>query len=187
MDSVWQNTLRNHADTLKAVENDTALNERITESAAIISEALKKGNKVVIFGNGGSAADAQHIAAEFVGRFRRERNAMNVFALTGNTDVLTSVANDYDYDAVFERQVETFVNEGDIAVGITTSGKSGNVLRALEKAKEKGAFTIAMTGESPELNFVHLIIDIPSPVTSHVQEMHMMIGHYWADYTEQNM
>ena len=187
MDAVWQNTLRNHADTLKAVENDTALNERITESAVIISEALKNGNKVVIFGNGGSAADAQHIAAEFVGRFRRERNAMNVFALTGNTAVLTSVANDYDYGAVFERQVETFLSEGDIAIGITTSGKSENVLRALKKAKEKGAFTIAMTGESPLLSSDQLIINIPSPVTSHIQEMHMMIGHYWADYAEQNM
>ncbi|MBQ7595034.1 MAG: SIS domain-containing protein [Clostridia bacterium] len=187
MDNLWQETLNNHYTVFTDLKNSAELNEKITAGAQKIMQAIKSGKKIVLFGNGGSAADAQHIAAEFVGRFKKERPAWNVFALTANTSVITSVANDYDYKSVFERQVASFLNEGDIAIGLTTSGRSENVLLALEKAKANGAFTIAMTGRNCLPERADLIIDIPSELTPHIQEMHMLIGHYWADYAENNI
>ena len=187
MDSLWKETLDNHYKALSELKNNAELNNRITAAAEKITQAVRADKKIVLFGNGGSAADAQHIAAEFVGRFKKERPAWNVFALTANTSVITSVANDYDYKFIFERQVASFIKEGDIAIGITTSGKSENVLLALDRAKENGAYTIAMTGRNCPPEIADMIINIPSDITQHIQEMHMLIGHYWADYTENNI
>jgi len=144
-----------------------------------IGRQIIQGKKLLIFGNGGSAADAQHIAAEFVGRFEKERKALPAIALHANTSSLTAIANDYGYDEVFARQIEAYASKGDIAIGISTSGNSKNVIKALEKAKELGCITIALTGSSGgKLNGItDYIIKVQSDRTSIIQEAHITIGH----------
>ncbi len=144
-----------------------------------IIEAYKKKNKVVIFGNGGSAADAQHIATEFVGKFYLDRDSLPALALTTNTSIITATANDFGYEKIFERQVSSLVNKGDIVIGISTSGNSPNVIKGLEKAKNKGAITIGFTGKKE--NNIEKITDyclkISSMDTPRIQEGHITVGH----------
>jgi D-sedoheptulose 7-phosphate isomerase len=144
-----------------------------------IIKAYKNKKKVVLFGNGGSAADAQHIAAEFVGKFYKERESLPALALHTNTSVITATANDYGYDLIFERQVSSLVNTGDIVIGISTSGNSPNVISGLNKAKEKGAITIGFTGKKK--NRIEEIVDyclkIASEDTPRIQEGHITVGH----------
>lgn len=151
----------------------------IVKIATEIINAYKNKKKVVLFGNGGSAADAQHIAAEFVGKFYKDRDSLPALAFHTNTSVVTATANDYGYEFIFERQVSSFVNEGDIAIGISTSGNSPNVLKGIEKAKEKGAITIGFTGQKE--NKLEKIADyclkIPSTDTPRIQEGHIIVGH----------
>jgi len=156
---------------------------RVWKWVQVSRAALTRGRRIFFMGNGGSAADAQHIVAELVGRFLRERPPLPAIALTTNTSSLTAIANDYGYEDVFERQVRALVRRGDIVVGITTSGRSPNVLRALKAARAKGAFTVGLTGaHGEELKIVaQLVIDVPSESTPRIQESHITIGHIFCD------
>lgn len=155
------------------------LKDDIAKAAEIVVACSKSGKKVLLFGNGGSAADAQHIAAEFIGRFVKERRSLPAIALTTDTSALTAISNDYGFDRVFERQVEGFAVAGDVLIGISTSGNSPNVIKALLKGKEAGCKTIGLSGrDGGEMNnCCDINIVIPSNVTARVQEMHILIGH----------
>lgn len=151
----------------------------ITEVADLISQSIASGGKLMLFGNGGSAGDAQHIAAELLGRFELERPAFPAIALTTNSSTLTAIANDYGYEQIFSRQVEGLANEGDVVIGISTSGNSPNVLEAIRIATKKGVATIGMTGEKGgqlALECTHCF-KVPSSTTARIQESHIMIGH----------
>jgi D-sedoheptulose 7-phosphate isomerase len=158
----------------------------IAAVAELIVKAMRQGRKLLLFGNGGSAADAQHLAAEFVGRFAIERAALPAFALSVNTSCLTAIGNDYGFDQVFARQIEAFGKAGDVAVGISTSGNSPNVLLGLAKAKEIGLTTVALTGDSGGnmKNDADYCICAPSSETPRIQECHILIGHAIAELVE---
>ena len=145
----------------------------------MVTEAFKAGNKVFLFGNGGSAADAQHIAAEFVNRFMIERPPLPAIALSTDTSILTSISNDYGYADTFSKQIKALGKEGDIAIGISTSGKAANVLKAIRLAKEMGLKTIGLTGgDGGELaKIADLAMVVDSPITARIQEVHITIGH----------
>ena len=155
--------------------------EVIAQIAKEIIDAYQRENKVLWFGNGGSAADAQHLACELVGKFYVKRKALASIALTTNTSELTAIANDYDFDQVFARQVEALANPGDVVVGISTSGNSLNVIKGIEEAKHRGAITIAFTGVSGGKlkgnGDVDYLLTVPSEDTPHIQESHIMVGH----------
>jgi D-sedoheptulose 7-phosphate isomerase len=148
-------------------------------AANLCIDSLQNGGKVLIFGNGGSAADAQHIAAEMVGRYKVERKGLPAIALTTDTSVLTSIGNDYGYSHVFDRQVEALANKGDVAIGISTGGSSGNVISALKLAKETGCKAIGFSGrDGGEMNTVcDVNLVVPAQDTPRIQEMHIVIGH----------
>jgi len=151
----------------------------IIEMAHIIATALRQGRKVAFFGNGGSAADAQHISAELVGKFKKVRPPLRALALTTNTSILTAIANDFNFDEVFSRQIQASLEKGDIAVGISTSGRSKNVILGIQEATKIGAKTIALTGgDGGQLASLcdHKVI-VPSNDTQRIQECHIMIGH----------
>ena len=150
-------------------------------------EALKAGNKVLFCGNGGSAADAQHLAAELIGRFQKERRSLVSIALTTDTSILTAVANDYGYDEVFARQVEGLGRSGDVLIGISTSGNSANVVKAALKARDTGMHTIAFTGEGGGKlkDICDITFAVPSKVTARIQEMHIMVGHIICELVEE--
>ena len=152
---------------------------KIEEASQLIVSTLKSGNKVLLCGNGGSAADAQHIAAELTGRYKSERRGLPAIALTTDTSALTAISNDYGYDRVFDRQVEALVNKGDLLIGISTSGNSSNILSALTLAKELDCATLGMSGkDGGKMNEVcDLNLVIPSDDTPRIQEMHILIGH----------
>ncbi len=159
----------------------------IAQAASMLIDCLSRGNKVLICGNGGSAADSQHIAAELVGRFELERQGLPVMALTTNTSNLTALANDYDYSGVFRRQVEAFARHGDLVIGISTSGNSANVVEALKEAKSLGAMTIGLTGAQGGMvaEAADLAIAVPSTRTCRIQEGHITIGHILCEHAEQ--
>jgi D-sedoheptulose 7-phosphate isomerase len=161
----------------------------IARVAREICTALEGGNKILLYGNGGSAADAQHIAAEWVGRFRRERRPLPAIALTTDTSILTAVGNDCGYDQVFVRQVRALGRKGDVAIAISTSGNSPNVLRATEAAGEIGMVTIGLTGmDGGKLgSLVQYHLNVPHHFSSRIQEVHIMIGHILCGLTEDNM
>ena len=158
----------------------------VVRAARLIREAHAAGGKLLVFGNGGSAADAQHLAAELVNRFQRERTAIAAVALTTDASILTSVANDYSFDRVFVRQIEALGRPGDVALGITTSGDSANVVKALEAAKSKGLKTIALTGRdggaAGKLADVH--VNVPDTSTARVQEVHATLIHAMCELIE---
>jgi D-sedoheptulose 7-phosphate isomerase len=159
---------------------------RVTE---IIILAFRAGNKVLLFGNGGSAADAQHIAAEFVGRFAFDRPALPALALSVNTSCVTAIGNDYGFDLVFSRQIEALAHSGDIAIGISTSGNSPNVVRAMATAKKMGLHTVGLTGSagSTLAESVDLCICAPSNETPRIQECHILVGHIISELVEQTI
>lgn len=159
----------------------------IEESGQVICEALTSGKKVLLCGNGGSAADAQHIAAELVGCYEKQRRSWPAIALTTDTSALTAVSNDLGYEEVFARQVAGLAQTGDVLVAISTSGKSKNVLRAVEKAKELGCKTIALAGGTAEplRSLCDVAVTVPSKRTSRVQEAHITIGHLWCEMVDQ--
>ena len=157
------------------------------ECAAIrMTECLLHGHKVLWCGNGGSAADAQHLAAELVGRFRSDRRALPSIALTADTSVLTAIANDCGFAEIFDRQLEALCAPGDVVVGISTSGKSRNVCAALERARELGAFTVAMTGESGGhlASYADVCLRVASSDTPRIQEGHILFGHILCEWVE---
>jgi len=160
--------------------------ENIEKAAAAMISSIKAGGKILIFGNGGSAADSQHIAAELVGRFKMERKPIAAIALTTNTSTISAIANDYSYDVVFSRQVEALGKIGDVALGISTSGNSKNVLEAIEKAKGLGLETIALTGcgggKLKKAAQINIIVD--SGDTARIQESHALIGHILCELIE---
>jgi D-sedoheptulose 7-phosphate isomerase len=159
--------------------------ENITAAAQAIADAFKAGRKLLLFGNGGSAADAQHIAAEFLNRFWIERPPLPAIALTTDTSVLTSIANDYAYDDVFSKQVKALGKKGDVALGITTSGSSSNVLKAFSAANKLGMITIALTGEvSKAASLVDISRQVPSRSVPRIQEAHIMVGHILCELTD---
>jgi len=165
---------------------DAAAIQQIAAVADAAMRSIEAGGKLILFGNGGSAGDAQHIAAEFVGRFAMERRALPALALSVNTSCLTAIANDYGYDRVFARQVEALGRPGDMAIGISTSGKSLNVLHGLEKARAVGLYTAAITGGSGDTlkPAVDHCICVPSDSTARIQECHILIGHIIAELVE---
>ncbi|MHA1336504.1 MAG: D-sedoheptulose-7-phosphate isomerase [Promethearchaeota archaeon] len=174
------------AEIIRILDESIKIKEGIKELAPLIKKiaeeiikAYKNNKKVILFGNGGSAADAQHIAAEFVGKFYKERKSLPSLAFHTNTSSITATANDFGYDLIFERQVEAFVEEGDIVIGISTSGNSPNVLKGIEKAKKKGAITIGMTGikKNKLEELTDYCIKIPSGDTPRIQEGHITVGH----------
>lgn len=160
----------------------------IEKAVRLIQDCIKKGGKLIIFGNGGSAADSQHIAAEFVGRFKLERKGMPALALTTNTSTLSALANDYGYEATFKRQLESLGNKGDIALAISTSGNAKNVIEAVKAAKEKGIASIALTGSGGALGpLCDVSIAVDSRDTARIQESHMLVGHIIAEIVESNL
>ncbi|GAC1579644.1 MAG: D-sedoheptulose 7-phosphate isomerase [Candidatus Elarobacter sp.] len=156
---------------------------------AVLVDAFRKGNKVLWFGNGGSAADAQHLAAEFSGRFLRERRGLPSEALTVNTSAVTAIANDFGYEQLFARMVEAQAKPGDVVVGITTSGTSKNVVKGLQRAKEVGATTIAFSGNGggPVSEIADLSLIGPDGYSAIVQEVHITMGHIICDLVEQEL
>ncbi len=186
--NILLNSLNNHIDIFRQLSSDSSLQNEILSAGDKIFECICNKKAVYLFGNGGSAADAQHIATEFVSRFYNEREAMNAEALTVNTSTITAIANDYSYNRVFSRQLEAKGRKGDVAIGISTSGKSKNVLNALDEASNNGLYTILLTSRACRLiNKYDLIIRIPSNDTPRIQEMHIFIGHIWAEYVERRM
>src|SRR5262245_10475978 len=145
-------------------------------------DSLARGGKILIFGNGGSASAAQHFASELVNRFQKNRAAMAGLALTTDTSILTSIANDDAYDRIFARQIEALGREGDVAVGISTSGKSPNVIKGFETARARKLTTIALAGANPMT--ADICITVPEPVTARVQEVHRTIIHVWCELIE---
>jgi phosphoheptose isomerase len=176
-------------DTIALHERATLSPQPVLDAAAAIIDAFQRGGKLLIFGNGGSASDAQHVAAEFVWRFQRERAAMAALALTTDTSVLTSIGNDYAFDRVFARQIEALGRSGDVAFAISTSGASPNVVAALDAARALGLQTIALTGRDGgavgRLAAIH--VNVPSDVTARVQEVHRTLLHVMCDIVERAM
>jgi D-sedoheptulose 7-phosphate isomerase len=169
--------LKDHQELIKKVID--SLITDIETGCEMITDVIKNGNKVLLAGNGGSAADAQHIAAELSGRFVKERKALPGIALTTDTSALTAIANDYGYNHVFSRQVEALAQPGDLFIGISTSGNSQGILNALESAKNIGCKTLGLSGrDGGKMNGIcDLNIVVPANVTARIQEMHILIGH----------
>jgi D-sedoheptulose 7-phosphate isomerase len=177
-------SLNEHLKAIQALI-DSGLPE-IEAAGSLIWNALKAGNKILLCGNGGSAADAQHIAAELVGRYEQQRRAFPAISLTTDTSALTAVSNDYGYEEVFARQVEALAVAGDVLIAISTSGKSPSVIKAADQARARGCKTIALTGCSGEPLTSHcdLAVVVPSERTSRVQEAHITIGHLWCEMVD---
>ncbi|RLD39433.1 MAG: D-sedoheptulose 7-phosphate isomerase [Bacteroidetes bacterium] len=171
------NEFSQHQDVL--IKTIDLLVDDIESAGELIVSTLKTGNKILLFGNGGSAGDAQHIAAELTGRYKTERRGLAAIALTTDTSALTAIGNDYGYDRIFDRQVEAIGNEGDLLIGISTSGNSRNVLRALAYGKDNGMNTIGMSGKGggDMRPLCDINLTIPSDDTARIQEMHITIGH----------
>lgn len=173
----------------KQIMSDETLISKILRCSEIITECFKVEGKVLLCGNGGSAADAQHIAAEFTGRFYFDRAPLNAEALHTNTSHLTAVANDYSYDEVFARLVKAKGKKGDVLIGYSTSGNSPNVIKAFEEAKSLGMTTIAFTGQTggKMKGLVDILINVPSKDTPRIQEAHITISHIICDIVEKNL
>lgn len=165
------------------------LSEPLAEAAHLVSETLRNGGKVLFCGNGGSAADSQHLAAELVGRYRLERRALPAIALTTDTSILTAVSNDYAFEEVFARQVEALARPGDVLVLLTTSGRSRNLLRAAEAARGLGVKTIAFSGRDggPLAGLTDLALTVPAETSDRVQECHIALGHILCELVEQEL
>ncbi|MBE58322.1 MAG: phosphoheptose isomerase [Gammaproteobacteria bacterium] len=173
-------TFQASIDTKQALIDDTARLEVLLEIAELASSTIKADKKIMLCGNGGSAADSQHIAAEFIGRFEKERKSMAAIALTTDTSALTAIGNDYGYEEVFSRQVEGLGQSGDLLIGISTSGNSKNVVKALEVAKKKGIRTVALVGNKPNgvmQAIANYVLVAPSTNTARIQECHILMMH----------
>jgi D-sedoheptulose 7-phosphate isomerase len=184
-----ENEISASIETKRRILADETLLETIAETARLCVEAYRRGNKTILAGNGGSAADAQHIAAELVGRYGFDRPSIPSLALTTDTSNLTAIGNDYGYDRVFSRQLEGMGNEGDIFFGISTSGNSQNLVNAFESAKEKGITTVALVGRDggKMAKMADIAIVVPSDATPRIQESHILIGHIVCDVIEKEL
>jgi len=170
--------IQEHQEVIRSISSAAFVNQ-ITSVCELVADTLKKGSKILLFGNGGSAADAQHIAAEFSGRFVKERRAYPAIALTTDTSALTAIGNDYGFNKVFSRQIEALAVPGDLLIGISTSGNSANVIQALSDGKQAGCRAVGFTGNDggkmKEICDITLVVD--SKVTARIQEAHILIGH----------
>jgi D-sedoheptulose 7-phosphate isomerase len=184
MKKMIEDIINSSIKTKKALLERESVN--IEKAVLAIKKCISGGGKLLIFGNGGSAADSQHIAAEFVGRFKLDRKAMPAVALTTNTSTLTALSNDYGYETTFKRQIEALGNKGDVALAISTSGNAKNVIEAAKAAKQKGLASIALTGNSGgalgPLCDISIVVD--SQDTARIQEAHILIGHIIAEIVE---
>jgi D-sedoheptulose 7-phosphate isomerase len=179
-------SLEEHLQTIQSLLETTLPD--IERAGELIIKALKSGHKILLCGNGGSAADAQHIAAELVGRYEQERRSWPAIALTTDTSALTALSNDYGYEDVFARQLAGLANQGDVLVAISTSGKSANVIKAVQQATAMGCQTIALTGTGaqPLSALCDLSVVVPAERTSRVQEAHITIGHLWCEMVDRS-
>ena len=177
MKQTIKNELLSHLEVINSTIE--TMQDKLETASKLVVQTLKNGNKILLCGNGGSAADAQHIAAELTGKYKIERKGLPAIALTTDTSALTAIGNDYGYDRIFDRQIEALANNGDLVIGISTSGNSKNIINALKVAKELGCKTLGLTGRDGgimnELCDINLII--PSNNTSRIQEMHILFGH----------
>ncbi|TKK71571.1 D-sedoheptulose 7-phosphate isomerase [Ilyomonas limi] len=187
MKSFIQQRIEESVETKNKLLADEQLLQTIERASAAILQALKNGNKVLFCGNGGSAADAQHLAAEFSGRFYMNRKALPAEALHCNTSYLTAVANDYSFDVIYSRIIEGIGNKGDVLIGLSTSGNSKNIVEAFKTARTAGMVTIAFTGNSGGAMkaVADYLINIPSINTPRIQESHIMVGHIICEWVEQ--
>jgi D-sedoheptulose 7-phosphate isomerase len=179
--------IQDHLDAhLAAAEKLRAQSGFIEDLARRIIACLESGKKIIFFGNGGSAADAQHLAAEFVVRYRRNRPALRAIALSTDTSILTAGANDFGVESIFSRQIEALADEGDVVIGISTSGGSPNVIAALQAAKERRCVTVVFTGSVPNKcsQLADVTFHAPSGVTAHIQECHITAGHILCELVE---
>jgi D-sedoheptulose 7-phosphate isomerase len=169
-----------------AVEKLRAQTGFIEDLARRVIAALESGKKIIFFGNGGSAADAQHLAAEFVVRYRRNRRALPAIALSTDTSILTAGGNDFGFESIYARQIEALAVAGDIAIGISTSGNSANVIAALQAAKDNGCVTVAFTGSAKNRcsQIAEITFHAPSEITAHIQECHIIVGHILCELVE---
>ena len=168
---------------------DGSFLELLEATALRVSAAVRAGRKVLFMGNGGSAADAQHLAAEFTGRYMMERRALPAIALNANTSEITAIANDYSFDRIFARQIEALGQPGDVAIGLSTSGNSDNVVLAMQTARVRNLLTVALTGSSGGLlkNEVEVCLRVPSAVTPRIQECHILVGHILCEIVEHEL
>jgi D-sedoheptulose 7-phosphate isomerase len=178
------------------IQENIEIKEKMKELTPVIKQIVnliistyKNENKVILCGNGGSAADAQHIAGEFVGRFFKERKALPALALNANSSIITALGNDYGYDSIYKRQVEANLNEGDVVIGISTSGNSKNIVEAIKYANENGGKTIAFVGKKSCTldDMANIVLKIPSESTPRIQEGHITVGHIICELVEENL
>lgn len=185
--------IRNEIDNSIIVKQNLLANEQLLEAieraADIVTEAYRKGNKTLLAGNGGSAADAQHLAGEFVSRFYFDRPAIPSIALTTDSSILTAIGNDYGFERLFARQIQAQGCAGDVFIGISTSGNSPNIVETFKECKKLGIFTIGLTGTKPCAmdSLCDICIKIPSTCTPRIQESHIMVGHIICSIVEQNL
>jgi len=170
----------------KSILNDAHLIDTIERAATVVVNAIKNGNKIIFCGNGGSAADSQHLAAELIGKFYFNRRSLPAVSLTVNTSIITAIGNDFGFDKIFARQLEGIGKAGDVLIGLSTSGNSENVVEAFRLAKELGISTIAFTGEGGGIlrNLADILINVPSSDTPRIQEAHIMVGHIICELVE---
>lgn len=185
-----QNIITDHIETAQKL---TAMEAQILQICQLCNEAILRGNKILLAGNGGSAADAQHIAAEFVGRFVKERRSLPAIAFTVDTSALTAISNDYGFENVYARQIEGLGTEGDVFIGLSTSGNSPNIVKAVEAAQRKGLKIIILSGKNGGVlsqrdaygkGMGDVEIIVPSDITARIQEMHILIGHILCEYID---
>ena len=187
-DEFYASRIRGHQETIQEMLDDEALIGSLVEAGRMMEECFRAGGRLLVCGNGGSAADSQHIATEFVSRFLLERPAISAEALTTNTSSLTAIGNDYGFDQVFSRQVEAQGRDGDVLMGLSTSGNSKNVVLAMERAREIGIKTIGLSGARRGTRIEDVsdvLIAIPSSHTPRIQEGHILVGHLLCEYAEE--
>jgi D-sedoheptulose 7-phosphate isomerase len=184
--NLYKQNLQQHLDVVNASKDLDAI---IYQSIFLLTESITKGGKIIFCGNGGSAADSQHLASEFTGRFIKDREPIASLALTTDSSALTCISNDYSYEQVFARQLKAIGKEGDVFVGISTSGNSNNIIEAIKVAKDMGIKTISLLGNDGGAmkDLGDLSIIIPSDVTARIQEMHILVGHTLCGGVEQEL
>lgn len=181
--------IQNSIDVKQSLLQNETLISQIETVVDVVTKAFQNGHAVYFAGNGGSAADAQHLSAEFSGRFYKDRKALPSDALHCNSSYLTAVANDYSYDVIYARLLEGLAKKGDVLIGISTSGNSGNIVKAFEKAKEMGVITVGFTGSKggKMKDQADFLINVPSDTTPRIQEAHILVGHIICELVENNI
>ena len=187
--AMLEGELDSSASLIAAMRADTAMRDAAARVAGVVTDAYRSGGKVILFGNGGSAADSVHIAAEFVGRFLTDRRPLPALSLAANLSAITAIGNDYGFEKVFARQLEALGEEGDVAIGLSTSGQSENVIRGFEYAATAGISSVALTGMEPRGagQAAEHVIAIPSTATPDIQQGHMLVAHFICGWVEHDL